>query len=67
MAKECEAKIKVDDLKALRTRLKNLGALDKGRCLERNWVLDDAKGSMRKQGVLLRVRSTGDAGGILTI
>ena len=67
MPQECEAKLKVDDLDALRNKLASLGAANEGDCLERNWVLDDASGSLRQRGVLLRVRNMGGAGGVLTV
>lgn len=67
MAKEIEAKIKVADLEAVRTRLLQLGAVDEGVSFERNWVLDNETNSLRSGGVLLRVRSHGDVGGILTV
>ena len=67
MAREIEAKIRVSDLNAIHARLLALGASDEGVNLERNWVFDDATGSLHARGVLLRVRSHGDAGGILTV
>lgn len=67
MARECEAKLRVDSLDAIRNRLTALGAANEGDCLEKNWVLDDSSGRLAKQGKLLRVRSLGDAGGILTV
>lgn len=67
MGKEIEAKIQVSDLEALRSRLLQLGAVDEGCALERNWVLDNDIDSLRGSGVLLRVRSHGDVGGILTV
>lgn len=67
MARECEAKLKVDSLDAIRRKLDDLGAGNEGDCLERNWVLDDENGSLRKRGVVLRVRTMGGVGGILTV
>lgn len=64
---ECEAKIKVEDLGAIRARLEELGALDEGECLERNWVLDDARESLRRRDVLLRVRNVGGETAVLTV
>lgn len=67
MATETEAKIKVDALAPIVERLRNLGALDQGTSLERNWVLDRPDGGLMAGGVLLRVRNVGDVGGILTV
>ncbi len=67
MALECEAKLKVSDLERIRIRLDKLGAANEGECLERNWVLDDAGGDLRRRGVLLRVRNVGGEDGILTV
>ncbi|MDR0363309.1 MAG: class IV adenylate cyclase [Planctomycetota bacterium] len=67
MAMETEAKIRMDDLVELAGRLFELGAVREGECLERNWVLDDETGSLEKRGLLLRVRSLGDVGGIFTV
>lgn len=67
MATETEAKIRVDDLVAVAGRLFELGAVREDECLERNWVFDDADGSLEKRGLLLRVRSLGGEGGIFTV
>lgn len=67
MARECEAKLKVADLRTIRRKLAELGAADEGECMERNWVFDRPDGALRKQGVLLRLRSMGDPGGIVTV
>ena len=67
MAREIEAKIKVDNFERLRARLDHLGAANEGDCLERNWVLDDAEGNLRKSDTLLRVRNNGGVDGILTV
>lgn len=67
MAKEIEAKIRVADLAPYRRKLQELGAVDEGACLERNWVLDNADGSLYQRDVLLRVRNVGGVGGILTV
>ncbi len=67
MALECEAKLKVPDLECIRAKLDKLGATNEGGCLERNWVLDDAEGSLRRSGKLLRVRSLGGDEAVLTV
>lgn len=67
MAIECEAKIKVDGLAELAGRLRRLGAEDRGSEFERNWVLDRSDGSLYAADVLLRIRSVGGAGGVLTV
>lgn len=67
MAREIEAKIKVDNFERLRARLDHLGAANEGDCLERNWVLDDAEGNLRNSDTLLRVRNNGGVDGILTV
>lgn len=64
---ECEAKIRVEDLEAVRNRLRELEAVDGGECLERNWVLDDARESLRRRTVLLRVRNVGGDTAVMTI
>lgn len=71
MAHEIEAKIRVGDgdaLDALRQRLLALGAVDNGVAFERNWVFDDADGSLERRGALLRLRCLdGAADGVLTV
>lgn len=68
MPYEIEAKIRVDGLDALHARLRALGAADEGAAFERNWVFDDAEGSLERRGVLLRLRCLdGAAGGVLTV
>lgn len=67
MAREIEAKIKVDGFDRLRDRLDRLGAAYEGEGLERNWILDDPQGRLHAGGTLLRVRNNGDAGAILTV
>lgn len=67
MATETEAKIKVDDLAPIAARLQDLGAVDKGTALERNWVLDRPDDELQHGGALLRVRNVGGPGGILTV
>ena len=67
MARECEAKFRLTDVDRVKKRLKSLGAMNEGTCLERNWLLDDENGSLRKMGIRLRIRSTGGSEGVLTI
>ena len=67
MAKEIEAKIKVDGLVDIRRRLNALGAENEGDANERNWVLDDPAGELSKSGTLLRVRNFGEPGCVLTV
>lgn len=67
MAREIEAKLKVDNLDIIRRRLDELGAANEGECLERNWVLDTPEQSLRKTGRLLRVRTMGGPSAVLTV
>lgn len=67
MAIECEAKLRVDDLEDVRSRLEKLGGVHEGEVLERNWVLDRPDGALLREGTLLRVRNTGGPGGVLTV
>lgn len=67
MAVEREAKIRVRDLDAVRTRLRERGGVDEGEVLERNWVLDRHDESLYEDDVLLRVRCNGGRGGVLTV
>ncbi len=67
MATECEAKLRVDSLDAVRGRLRMLGAVDRGEAFERNWVFDREGGELFREGTLLRVRNAGGEGGILTV
>lgn len=61
MAAEREFKFAVASLVPVRAALQRLGAcLRVQATLERNWVLDDAQGSLRQRGCLLRVRQWGD-------
>jgi adenylate cyclase class 2 len=65
-ARETEVKLRASDLGAVRRRLLALGAsLARERHLEDNLLLDDARGSLRTQGKLLRLRRT-PRGGALT-
>lgn len=60
VAAEQEFKFAVASLQTLRAVLRSLGAsLKVEATLERNWVLDDAQGSLRQKGCLLRVRQWG--------
>lgn len=63
---ECEAKLRTVDLEFVRRRLRSVGAQYCGERLERNWVFDDADGSLKKRKTLLRVRNNGERGGIVT-
>ncbi len=67
MALEVEAKIRVDDLVGIRERLNRLGAVNEGLARDVNWVFNSADGSLARSGVLLRLRSLGDPGGIVTV
>lgn len=67
MALECEAKIQVGDIRQVQNRLRKIGAYIEGGSLERNWILDTAGGVNRDNGVLLRIRNSGGAGGVLTV
>lgn len=67
MAIECEAKIKVDDLDDVKRRLERLGGVNEGEVYERNWVLDRPDDALFREGTVLRVRNTGDVGGVLTV
>lgn len=67
MAKEIEAKIKIDNIVDLRGRLNALGASLEGSANEKNWVFDDESGSLAGMGFLLRVRNLGDVACVLTV
>ncbi len=61
VAREQEFKFGVASLVPVRATLQRLGAsLRVPATLERNWVLDDAQGSLRQKGCLLRVRQWGE-------
>jgi adenylate cyclase class 2 len=53
---EIEAKIKLKDLRKLRTHLKSAGAVFDGCSFERNWLFDHPEQTLTKQDKLLRVR-----------
>jgi adenylate cyclase, class 2 len=53
---EIEAKIAVDDLEAIETRLRELGARAKGRFTETDVFFDDANRRLKKQDSALRLR-----------
>jgi len=58
--KEVEIKLPVTDVAAMRRRLQKLGfTLDQRRRLEVNWLFDDDHGSLRADGLLLRLRKAG--------
>jgi adenylate cyclase class 2 len=60
MAREEELKFSVPSLQWARQKLSACGAQSQREaCLEENWVLDDAKESLRMRGCLLRVRRWG--------
>lgn len=57
---EQELKIPVAELEPVRRRLRELKASQRTPPeLEENWVLDDATGTLRRAGRLLRIRSVG--------
>lgn len=57
---ETELKIPVADLDRLRAALEEAGALrQRSRHRERNLVFDDGEGTLRRHGVLLRLRTVG--------
>jgi len=60
MGTENEVKFKVRDFAALRDRLDHLQAKPLGTAFERNLVLDTPAGSLRSEGMLLRIRQAGD-------
>ncbi|MEW5772597.1 MAG: class IV adenylate cyclase [Thermodesulfobacteriota bacterium] len=65
MALETELKVLDVDLDAVRRSLHHAGGELQGRVFEANEVFDDAAGSLRSGGVLLRLRR--DPGGLLTL
>lgn len=61
--RETEVKLRVRDLGAVREKLRALGARPvHERELEDNLLFDDAEGSLRAQGTVLRLRRTGRRG-----
>jgi len=60
MAVEIEAKMKLDDLDAIRRRLESLGASPAGEHLETNTFFDTADTSLRKADKGLRLRANKD-------
>jgi len=61
VAIEQEIKVPVSGLDPVRERLAQAGAaLEKSLTFEKNWVLDDDDGSLRRSGRLLRLRRWGD-------
>ncbi len=64
--RETEVKLRVRDVSAVRDRLLRAGAaLVRERHFEDNLLFDDAAGTLRAQGCVLRLRRTPD-GGLLT-
>jgi adenylate cyclase, class 2 len=61
VARETEIKLKIEDVKALRQRLKKLGAQPvgdgPGRVHEENVIFDTPQGGLAKHGQLLRIRT----------
>lgn len=61
MAQEIEIKVRVNDVKTLRLRLKRLGARavpgDSGHVHEWNVIFDTPEGGLAKHGQLLRIRT----------
>jgi adenylate cyclase class 2 len=57
--RETEIKLKIQDVKALRRRLKQLGArpVSAGRVHEENVIFDTPQGGLAKHGQLLRIRT----------
>jgi adenylate cyclase class 2 len=65
-ARETEVKLRVRDVSAVRESLRRAGAsLVRERHFEDNVLFDDAAGSLRSRGCVLRLRRTPD-GGLLT-
>src|SRR5512133_3270205 len=64
--RETEVKLRVADADRVRARLREIGAaLRRPRHFEDNLLFDDANGSLRTQGTVLRLRRT-PHGGFLT-
>ena len=62
-SRETEVKLRVSDLAAVRQSLRRMGAqLSDQRHLEDNVLFDDAEGSLREAGTVLRLRRTPGAG-----
>lgn len=59
MATECELKYLNPDLDAVREALRRQAAEPRGVVFEENLVLDDADRTLKKRGMLLRLRRTG--------
>jgi len=59
---EIEIKLRVDDIAAVRRRLRGIGARGSGRVHEANVVFDTADASLRGRGMLLRLRAERPAG-----
>lgn len=57
---ESEAKFRIRDAAGLRQRLRALGFRVTGRrTFQQNWIWDDAQGSLRRAGRVLRLRRSG--------
>lgn len=57
---ESEAKFRLEHPRALRARLRRAGwQIVQSRRRESNWIYDDAAASLRRRGLLLRLRHTG--------
>lgn len=68
MPLETELKVRDVDLDAVRRSLHQAGGERQGRVFEANEVFDDAAGSLRAGGILLRLRQeSGVSGGLLTL
>lgn len=68
MPLETELKVRDVDLDAVRRSLHQAGGERQGRVFEANEVFDDAAGTLRAGGILLRLRrESGVAGGLLTL
>jgi adenylate cyclase class 2 len=64
--REVEVKLRVQDTETLRASLRRVGAeLVRARHFEDNVLFDDAAGSLRRAGTVLRLRRTAE-GGVLT-
>ena len=59
MALETEIKLPIRDGAALRRALRTAGFRPGQRRRETNWLFDDARGRLRRQGLLLRLRRSG--------
>jgi Adenylate cyclase, class 2 (thermophilic) len=67
MGMETEAKLRVASFAPIRSALLAIGAGKVGRVLERNWILDTVDDGLLSDGVLLRLRNTGGARGVVAV